>query len=60
MRKNAMTDASDAQWAATVARERIVRFLAAQSPIRSRFWYFEGDQSQLLLESHNDDCDFQK
>jgi putative transposase len=34
MRKNAMTDASDAQWAAAVARERVVRFLAAQSPIR--------------------------
>jgi hypothetical protein len=30
MRKNAMTDASDAQWAAAVARERVVRFLAAQ------------------------------
>jgi hypothetical protein len=29
MRKNAMTDASDAQWAAAVARERVVRFLAA-------------------------------
>jgi hypothetical protein len=34
MRKNAMTDASDAQWAAAVARERVVRFLATQSPIR--------------------------
>lgn len=34
MRKNAMTDASDAQWAAAVARERVVRFLAVQSPIR--------------------------
>src|SRR4051794_15964157 len=34
MRKNALTDASDAQWAAAVARERVVRFLAAQSPIR--------------------------
>jgi hypothetical protein len=34
MRKNAMTDASDAQWATAVARERVVRFLAAQSPIR--------------------------
>jgi hypothetical protein len=32
--KNAMTHASDAQWAAAVARERVVRFLAAQSPIR--------------------------
>jgi hypothetical protein len=34
MRKNAMTDASDAQWAVAVARERVIRFLAAQSPIR--------------------------
>jgi hypothetical protein len=34
MRKNAMTDASDAQWAAAVARESVVPFLAAQPPIR--------------------------